>query len=141
MIRRPPRSTRTDTLFPYTTLFRSSLAGTGQTLALADNFAIGSAAMGDALAGQGVQAIVLDRFQRAFSFDLTGRMRSASATLRLHGAVERRGRAISGQTDGLALAFTVGEGARAAGLGWTSELRLSEDDADKAQVLRSEEHT
>src|SRR3546814_17490006 len=28
MIRRPPRSTRTDTLFPYTTLFRStSIAG------------------------------------------------------------------------------------------------------------------
>src|SRR3546814_2224882 len=25
MIRRPPRSTRTDTLFPYTTLFRSCL--------------------------------------------------------------------------------------------------------------------
>src|SRR3546814_1091300 len=28
MIRRPPRSTRTDTLFPYTTLFRSLLPGT-----------------------------------------------------------------------------------------------------------------
>src|SRR3546814_20457270 len=27
MIRRPPRSTPTDTLFPYTTLFRSSPAG------------------------------------------------------------------------------------------------------------------
>src|SRR3546814_13527704 len=27
MIRRPPRSTRTDTLFPYTTLFRSHHAG------------------------------------------------------------------------------------------------------------------
>src|SRR3546814_132629 len=27
MIRRPPRSTRTDTLFPYTTLFRSSGLG------------------------------------------------------------------------------------------------------------------
>src|SRR3546814_7746880 len=26
MIRRPPRSTRTDTLFPYTTLFRSHLS-------------------------------------------------------------------------------------------------------------------
>src|SRR3546814_9241872 len=26
MIRRPPRSTRTDTLFPYTTLFRSPCA-------------------------------------------------------------------------------------------------------------------
>src|SRR3546814_10017330 len=28
MIRRPPRSTRTDTLFPYTTLFRSGGLGT-----------------------------------------------------------------------------------------------------------------
>src|SRR3546814_3427323 len=27
MIRRPPRSTRTDTLFPYTTLFRSASLG------------------------------------------------------------------------------------------------------------------
>src|SRR3546814_11612143 len=27
MIRRPPRSTRTDTLFPYTTLFRSVVGG------------------------------------------------------------------------------------------------------------------
>src|SRR3546814_1248647 len=27
MIRRPPRSTRTDTLFPYTTLFRSAQLG------------------------------------------------------------------------------------------------------------------
>src|SRR3546814_13421497 len=27
MIRRPPRSTRTDTLFPYTTLFRSTNLG------------------------------------------------------------------------------------------------------------------
>src|SRR3546814_7723451 len=32
MIRRPPRSTRTDTLFPYTTLFRSALATTPTTL-------------------------------------------------------------------------------------------------------------
>src|SRR3546814_1943545 len=34
MIRRPPRSTRTDTLFPYTTLFRSihdALAAKGET--------------------------------------------------------------------------------------------------------------
>src|SRR3546814_11635642 len=29
MIRRPPRSTRTDTLFPYTTLFRSELVQHG----------------------------------------------------------------------------------------------------------------
>src|SRR3546814_4913361 len=31
MIRRPPRSTRTDTLFPYTTLFRSTMAKTTKT--------------------------------------------------------------------------------------------------------------
>src|SRR3546814_18930424 len=31
MIRRPPRSTRTDTLFPYTTLFRSSACCCGRT--------------------------------------------------------------------------------------------------------------
>src|SRR3546814_1214743 len=40
MIRRPPRSTRTDTLFPYTTLFRSEighrrpLCGVGQRVFL-----------------------------------------------------------------------------------------------------------
>src|SRR3546814_5424633 len=32
MIPRPPRSTRTDTLFPYTTLFRSELSGRAQKL-------------------------------------------------------------------------------------------------------------
>src|SRR3546814_4253332 len=34
MILRPPRSTRTDTLFPYTTLFRSDQAGPGGERAL-----------------------------------------------------------------------------------------------------------
>src|SRR3546814_19076241 len=33
MIRRAPRSTRTDTLFPYTTLFRSMLPGMAFTVA------------------------------------------------------------------------------------------------------------
>src|SRR3546814_13144137 len=35
MIRRPPRSTRTDTLFPYTTLFRSGHEEPGRQAALA----------------------------------------------------------------------------------------------------------
>src|SRR3546814_16389065 len=39
MIRRPPRSTRTDTLFPYTTLFRSGHA----YLALAADLGAGDA--------------------------------------------------------------------------------------------------
>src|SRR3546814_1039716 len=38
MIRRPPRSTRTDTLFPYTTLFRSPRAcGSGFSRELSGN--------------------------------------------------------------------------------------------------------
>src|SRR3546814_5866291 len=40
MIRRPPRSTRTDTLFPYTTLFRSVQ---GQLQVAADAFDVGLA--------------------------------------------------------------------------------------------------
>src|SRR3546814_20256359 len=36
MIRRPPRSTRTDTLFPYTTLFRSEQARARWTGAVAE---------------------------------------------------------------------------------------------------------
>src|SRR3546814_10697999 len=35
MIRRPPRSTRTDTLFPYTTLFRSEAASRRSRAAVA----------------------------------------------------------------------------------------------------------
>src|SRR3546814_20204274 len=35
MIRRPPRSTRTDTLFPYTTLFRSRHLGLKKSMIVA----------------------------------------------------------------------------------------------------------
>src|SRR3546814_2037350 len=38
MIRRPPRSTRTDTLFPYTTLFRSWVWGPLNTSANKNSF-------------------------------------------------------------------------------------------------------
>src|SRR3546814_13907694 len=44
MIRRPPRSTRTDTLFPYTTLFRSFTLAMPLTLAIADGMIV---AVGD----------------------------------------------------------------------------------------------
>src|SRR3546814_4697016 len=40
MIRRPPRSTRTDTLFPYTTLFRSELVFSHHLAHLEDDLAI-----------------------------------------------------------------------------------------------------
>src|SRR3546814_13632672 len=37
MIRRPPRSTRTDTLFPYTTLFRSVQTGNAKSIPFPDD--------------------------------------------------------------------------------------------------------
>src|SRR3546814_19413395 len=40
MIRRPPRSTRTDTLFPYTTLFRSIVGMTGECAGYAELHAV-----------------------------------------------------------------------------------------------------
>src|SRR3546814_13925288 len=44
MIRRPPRSTRTDTLFPYTTLFRSHPSGDDTLIGGdGDNLLIGGA--------------------------------------------------------------------------------------------------
>src|SRR3546814_5025474 len=39
MIRRPPRSTRTDTLFPYTTLFRSAGLNMGDAAPSVEEFA------------------------------------------------------------------------------------------------------
>src|SRR3546814_14437565 len=50
MIRRPPRSTRTDTLFPYTTLFRSNLStalGQGAAASAAGAVALGQGSVAD----------------------------------------------------------------------------------------------
>src|SRR3546814_11890817 len=41
MLRRPPRSTRTDTLFPYTTLFRSSFASGDRIMFLQNERGLG----------------------------------------------------------------------------------------------------
>src|SRR3546814_17869483 len=73
MIRRPPRSTRTDTLFPYTTLFRSqggrpgnismtrkqlphiALLGTGGTIA---STAQATTAMADYTVTEGIDSLL-----------------------------------------------------------------------------------
>src|SRR3546814_6916613 len=46
MIRRPPRSTRTDTLFPYTTLFRSGSRRRSACACLRNSLSGGNAAAG-----------------------------------------------------------------------------------------------
>jgi len=113
----------------------TTLAGTGSALALVDDFAIGSAAMGDALSGATISTIVTDRYDRAYSVDLTGQTRNAAQVQRLQGAVGRGGLTRAAGNDTLALAITVGEGPRAAGLGWSEALQLTPDDALGARVL------
>src|SRR3546814_6069920 len=54
MVRRPPRSTRTDTLFPYTTLFRSEL----------DALRLGAGTIRDAAGGRAVAARISEQHRR-----------------------------------------------------------------------------
>src|SRR3546814_18601149 len=49
MIRRPPRSTRTDTLFPYTTLFRSRGTDLVNTVSNDKDVAVRAAGLKDAV--------------------------------------------------------------------------------------------
>src|SRR3546814_13483321 len=69
MLRRPPRSTRTDTLFPYTTLFRSdALADAGHRHAF---FRAGAAGYAGGLAAGVVDQVFLGhRATAAGAFDL-----------------------------------------------------------------------
>src|SRR3546814_20654755 len=61
MIRRPPRSTRTDTLFPYTTLFRSHEEGNEQLKSDAIRLLRGEfATKTDARNALGVRSVVDD---------------------------------------------------------------------------------
>src|SRR3546814_19209485 len=78
MIRRPPRSTRTDTLFPYTTLFRSD-----QLLDF-----LGDAGGHGGVADVGVdlgQAVATDDHRLAFRMvDVAGQDRAATGDLVAH---------------------------------------------------------
>src|SRR3546814_7441500 len=57
MRRRPPRSTRTDTLFPYTTLFRSAAAQLGRHFGVVDGKDVALARVLD----EGLAAVLADR--------------------------------------------------------------------------------
>src|SRR3546814_15453216 len=78
MIRRPPRSTRTDTRFPYTTLFRS----------LTDPYAIGNAAPSNRIAttfsvparGCPVQTVVVQKAASRLGETQTGWIDDISLT-------------------------------------------------------------
>src|SRR3546814_8648584 len=61
MIRRPPRATRTDTLFPYTTLFRSSVGASMKIGLLSRNANLYSTTrLKEAAEGRGHEVRVID---------------------------------------------------------------------------------
>lgn len=78
---------------------------------------------------------MLDRYQRAYQYDLTSRLRTAALRPRLHGAIGQASRSISGSADGLAVAFTVADTARTAHSDWAQPLQLTQEDAQQAEVL------
>lgn len=114
----------------------TSLAGSTALIPLGDDTAIGSSAMGDALGGQGpLSTIVLDKYARAYSYNLARGFRGAQQREDLYAAVAQRGRQVSGESKGLALAFTLDGRGAAAGLGWSRQLSLTAEDAEQARVL------
>lgn len=115
----------------------TSLAGSTMAVPLSGTILSGSAAMGDALAPSSGQptlsAVVLDRYQRAFSFDLAGGLAAAGVMPRLGAALAGQARTVSGGAGPIAMAFSVARtglaGSRAL------PLRLPGADAQRARVL------
>src|SRR3546814_1833998 len=71
MIRRPPRSTRTDTLFPYTTLFRSECCRFFMTIVNPLNFFVLTNLFGNAVEGisnHTVYALHACEYQLVYNF-------------------------------------------------------------------------
>ncbi|RJX66696.1 peptidase S8 [Tsuneonella suprasediminis] len=113
---------------------RTAMAGEATAMPLGDDTAIASAAMGDALAGASLRAIVLDGYSRAYNVDLGARMQVAHIAPRLTGALESGSRRHGVQAKGVSLAFSVAGGARATA-GWVAPLRLTREEAQQARVL------
>src|SRR3546814_2453544 len=87
MIRRPPRSRRTDTLFPYTTLFRSRMlpgdrgAQQGEGRPRQHVAAVRSLVAEDAVVEQGVGPAVMNTKQRRPTSAIPGRSEEHTSEL------------------------------------------------------------
>lgn len=113
----------------------TSVAGTTQQIAVADDAVVASSAMGDALDTASASTVILDGYRRAYTLDLSQRMRNAQQSQHLRSALALSGTQVSGRSEEMALAFTIGDRSGAAGLGWSRQLSLSSEDADIARVL------
>src|SRR3546814_10308868 len=90
MIRRPPRSTRTDTLFPYTTLFRSASApGSERIPQLRDAFRCTRGVVGALRSDDAAGAVGTDRSEEHTS-ELQSLMRISYAVFCLKNKKQMR---------------------------------------------------
>lgn len=114
----------------------TTLAHTGTSaLPLGDTVAVGSPAMGDALTTQSLSTLVLDKYRRAFSYDLGPTMRSATLREPLRESVGGETRHFAAGNDAATLAFTFDGSPRRAPGGGAREMTLSLQDSEAARVL------
>jgi hypothetical protein len=113
---------------------RTTMAGTQTAMPLGDTTAIGSPAMGDALSGQTLSGVVLDKYKRAYNVNFGSTMRGADLTQKLRMAVGSKIRSVSAGDGKTAVAFNIaaGEDQRQP---WVGALRLTEEDSAAARVL------
>ena len=73
----------------------TSFAGTDNTVVLGNTIGAGSEAMGDALTGASLGTVVLDKYNRAYSFDMGRNLRSASIVPKLRNASSSNAAAVT----------------------------------------------
>lgn len=114
----------------------TSLAGTAIPVPVGDTTGVTSTPMGDAgTRAAAIEAVVLDRYQRAYGLDLASGLRGAQIQPRLGPALETNNRNLSIGGGKVALAFSVDATGRIAKLPWTGQLRLTREQAEQARVL------
>ncbi|WP_068071811.1 S8 family peptidase [Novosphingobium lentum] len=110
----------------------TSLAGTLVPLPLGDTTGVTSSAMGDAVTGASLGAVIIDGYSRAYAVDLARSLRAAQVEPRLTNALATGTRTMAVGNRTMSLAFSVdGRGRHT----WIAPLRLGQDDADRARVL------
>ncbi len=113
-----------------------SVAGKStQGFAETDVSVVGSSAMGDALGTKSVNTIILDKYERAFNYNLGVRMRSAPVSNVLQGAVGQLNRTVAQSSDKAAVSFTIDASQKMGGYSNVYEMRLREEEADAARLL------
>ena len=118
-----------------TTRLPGNTAGAQAALALTDDVAIASAPMGDAMRGASLQSIVLDKYDRAYTYDLGAQTRRAYPEALMANAMQTGLRNVSLGGQGIGIAFSLDQRGQLEGDTPLTPLRLSRAESDAARVL------